>query len=578
MLYRSRLRHWILKYPDGTLFISVLPIALIMLGCWVFLRRFIMLDPDWHHDGILLKPALDVAKGNALFRDVFSQYGLLTTWLHALAIKASEPTLSSLRLFHGFIFSACGLAIYLLSRLLMPVPVAVGVVLFWLFLSPYPMMSFFLNSSSIALIFLLLGTLSLAYSELKLPQLTPAALVLAFLSGLFFSLAFWARQPVGITLASTGLAPLTLLILCRYREQRTYRIYQTFSYAAGGALGLLSGLLILTVTSSVEDWWTQSIIAARKFAELSPNGLTLDNVLYRLFPQPHHVHGSIPSNLWRWLPISVIAVLTGLVFRGVFKSEIRAKPRLLIVVSFVSIGSWIQYFPIPDIAHVFWAATPMLPLAAASIYLIFTKLKIKRHINILLTTTILATLLFPNMQPRWTAWNSIGQTDHLPLEILGGMRGSTEFFKKIKWRGTKESYLAQLDDLDQFIDAFQDIFPDKHLLTFTEDAFTPSVIPKNGPHPIFLWWPWLISLYPDHSETVGQFIHEKKPLIEIKVNQPGGWSWLEPMSEHRTRYKFSQYRPILYFTLGDHGQRAILADPTTIAELRGANIKVLNID
>lgn len=158
------------------------------------------------------------------------------------------------------------------------------------------------------------------------------------------------------------------------------------------------------------------------------------------------------------------------------------------------------------------------------------------------------------------------------------LHGSADFSEKIKWRVTKASYLAQLEDFDQFINAFQNIFPDKPLLTFTEDAFTPSVIPKHGPHPIFLWWPWLISLYPDHSETVGQFIHEKKPLIEIKVNQPGGWSWLDPISEHRIRYQFTDYHPILYFTLGDHGQRVILADPATISELRGASFEVLNIE
>ena len=47
---------------------------------------FAQMDPDWHHDGILFKPAIDVASGLSLFRDTFSQYGALTTYLHATAL------------------------------------------------------------------------------------------------------------------------------------------------------------------------------------------------------------------------------------------------------------------------------------------------------------------------------------------------------------------------------------------------------------------------------------------------------------------------------------------------------------
>ena len=47
---------------------------------------FAHLDPDWHHDGILFKPAVDVASGKSLFRETFTQYGALTTYLQGAAV------------------------------------------------------------------------------------------------------------------------------------------------------------------------------------------------------------------------------------------------------------------------------------------------------------------------------------------------------------------------------------------------------------------------------------------------------------------------------------------------------------
>lgn len=549
----------------STLVTQAMPVAVVIIVCWVFLRKFLDLDPDWHHDGILLKPALDVAAGDTLFRDVFSQYGLLTTWLHALTLKIAEPTLLSLRLFQAVIFTSCGLLIYLITRLMAPSLVAIGVVVFWLLLSPYPLMSFFLSSSSIALFLVLLGILGLAYSESRIHTKIRKALLFAFLSGFFFALAFWARQPVGITLASSGAATIVLWSLSKTAQERRHRLYQIVAFTSGGAACLVFGLLFLVGTSSIHDWWIQSILAAQRFAELSPNGFTLDNVIYRLFPQPQHVYGSIPTELWRFLPIWMLLVCGAVFLVSVFQSRVRLTQRLLLVVSFASIGSWTQYFPIPDIGHVFWASTPMLPLAVVSLYLILDNFRSKRVFNSFMTLVVVTTLLLPNMSHRLDAWFSIKKIEALPLTVLGEMYGSDRFFETLNWAGTNSAYLAQLHRFDTLIQKLHSAFPEKVLLTFTEDAFTPSLIPGGGPHPIFLWWPWLVSLYPGHDDKVGSFIVEKRPFIEIKTNQSGGWSWIDSMSEHRVRYGFSNYRPLLRFTLGEHGERIILADPETIS-------------
>ena len=52
---------------------------------------------DHHHDGLVLKTSMDVASGSVLFRDTFTQYGPLTTYLQAGALKLFVATLPVLR-------------------------------------------------------------------------------------------------------------------------------------------------------------------------------------------------------------------------------------------------------------------------------------------------------------------------------------------------------------------------------------------------------------------------------------------------------------------------------------------------
>ena len=58
---------------------------------------FARIGVDLHHDGIMLKPALDVLSGQVLFRDTFMQYGALTCYLQVLALWI-YPSLLSIKL------------------------------------------------------------------------------------------------------------------------------------------------------------------------------------------------------------------------------------------------------------------------------------------------------------------------------------------------------------------------------------------------------------------------------------------------------------------------------------------------
>ena len=58
---------------------------------------FSRLGVDPHHDGMVMQPALVVADGGVVHKDVFEQYGAITPWLHALAVNIFGRTLVVVR-------------------------------------------------------------------------------------------------------------------------------------------------------------------------------------------------------------------------------------------------------------------------------------------------------------------------------------------------------------------------------------------------------------------------------------------------------------------------------------------------
>src|SRR5258708_16448162 len=77
------------------------------------------LGVDQHHDGIMLKPALDVLSGQVMFRDTFTQYGALTTYLQEVALSI-PTTLLVMRLMTVMAYGAALLFLSSSSPLILP--------------------------------------------------------------------------------------------------------------------------------------------------------------------------------------------------------------------------------------------------------------------------------------------------------------------------------------------------------------------------------------------------------------------------------------------------------------------------
>ena len=91
------------------------PLLILMLGIIYFLS-FARLDPEPHHDGVLLAAAIGVSEGKIPNKEVFTQYGPVTPLFQGLWLRFTEPSLLSLRIFTALLLAICGLVLFLILK------------------------------------------------------------------------------------------------------------------------------------------------------------------------------------------------------------------------------------------------------------------------------------------------------------------------------------------------------------------------------------------------------------------------------------------------------------------------------
>jgi 4-amino-4-deoxy-L-arabinose transferase-like glycosyltransferase len=98
----------------------LIQILIVFLFTLAVASLFLTLDADPHHDGIMLKPAVDVANGEILFKQMFTQYGALVTFLQALALGIFGKYLIVIRLLTAFFYAIIATVIWMIWSRLIP--------------------------------------------------------------------------------------------------------------------------------------------------------------------------------------------------------------------------------------------------------------------------------------------------------------------------------------------------------------------------------------------------------------------------------------------------------------------------
>ena len=518
---------------------------------------FARMDPDWHHDGILFKPAVDVASGLSLFRDTFSQYGALTTYLQAAALKIFGKHLVVIRYESVLFLGLIGIVFFAIFRRLVPDLVAVLSVVVWLFMAPYFVMTFLPWSSIFSLFFMTLGCYFLLQTDGS--KTTRTEYLYCFVSGLSLGACFWTRQPTGIVFVALFSFFLLSLLNSRIVVSRT--IYQGLSYVAGFIIFNTIAFGWLLVDGSLVDWWKQSIVGAASFAEEFSGSITIGTVLRYLLPLPDSIFASNGSFIWLILPLVNILILVLTIISLLLNRELNSKTHTLLIVSILGLGSWHQYYPQLSIFQCYWAASPMIGLTTCSIYLLVKSFKVNHLASTVATILVTITLFGTDVSYRLSKAVNIYPVTSTNIPTLEGMLISNRFSQKNRYDKGLDSYLLELEQLGTTLIRVKEMNPNIAMVSITTDAYLPTIFSSRNGHKITVWWYWAIQSYPDYNDKMAKFIRATRPLIEIK-KKPWGWAkydWADPLSSIRLEYGIHDYEVLIQTDYSDSGTVQILA-------------------
>ena len=531
-------------------------VALAAVSFCLFLP-FASLGIDMHHDGIMMKPALDVASGQMLHRDTFTQYGPLTTLMQALLLKIFGSELLVLRVATVAMDSLSLGLMFLCWRRLMCLELCLASAFLWCCLPYfYRIWWHVLPWSSSASLFFQSSCLCLMSHALAVRRASTAIKLISG-AGLCASATFLCRQPVGALLSVSG-AVVPLILQSRFHTSREGRLQNglhfTFGnrfllgYVAGGVTPALIILAWLASNQALDDWYEQNILWPREFAKSFLSSGNLYNCFFTAAILPVAVLLALTVSLIKsvrkqrslCLLLSALAggswILLATRKPYLISLEILLKLIPLTTVGFVYLlaakrqwhilawafqrglllpvlASWAQYYPVPCIRHMFWGATPIIGLF---MFLLSRFVPVRSGvlaISVVVMATPLAWQRFQEGQVHLrntVASNTFGT----PLD---GMRPYSE-----KIRGRASWYVSFEKDVEWFTTLraeLQEHYRNVPVLLAGNDAMLTLLTEnRENPGPYFVSWKELAAFGDENAKS--RFIDNRRPLIIIQAD-PG---------------------------------------------------------
>lgn len=326
-------------------------IAGVLMVAWL---PFARIGVDMHHDGIMLKPALDVLDGQVLFRDTFSQYGPLTTLIQSAGLWVS-PSLHTLKVMSVaanvmslfFLYAAWREVI---SRWLAAAGVLLAVAFVPFFHQDWPVMPW---SSDYAMLFQSITLYAL------LRALGEGGWRHGVLTGVGAAATFWCRQPVGLTLAVAVVVSLGAAVASGWRAPVHRKTAEAWlGLAAGGIVTSAVMLGGMALNGALPYWWEQNIVWPSRWADPSLRGL---NIFTGQFARQTLRIEGLPVLLAGLFLVSAPWLAARVCGRSMAPRFFAAYWMVLLVAGWLAWDYWAGWFVIPGAG---W--TILLPVSVAS--------------------------------------------------------------------------------------------------------------------------------------------------------------------------------------------------------------------
>jgi hypothetical protein len=473
---------------------------LLFLLTFIVAGYFSRIGVDPHHDGIMLKPAFDVARGSMLFRDTFTQYGALATLLQAGALLLFGKYLVTIQLLTAFFYGLIAALLYVIYRRIIPAFLSALSVLLWIFMAPYFLALFIPWASVYALFFQLLGT----YFIIKYEERANAWYL--FWTGVLTSAIFFTRQPGGVFMLAAVYAYLFCTFITKNHPLRKF-IHALYLYTCGVALTTSCFLIWITANGAFRDFWLQSIQFAYNFGANRPTA-TLYGVISELFPSDKSMGFKSIGLLWSVFPIVTILVGVASLITLMWKRNIKQAKTVLIIAA-IGLSAWNQYYPLNDERHIYWGGTQMFGLLTFTLYTVsgYVLSFVPRHrrkLTIVLTCIALAYCFGPYITLRINDAVEKLRTPYVTVsspDILRGMlmpAGDAQFY----------SFAASI------ITTYFQNNPHGNVVNLSRDALYGAFDPRiRNVSPLTVNWWELYGIYPDFYAHIESYIQANKPLV-----------------------------------------------------------------
>ncbi len=518
-----------------------MPLFIVFIVSLGVASLFAVIGVDAHHDGIMLKPAIDLANGKMLYRDSFSMYAPGTTLLQALAVKVFGEYLITIRLLTAFFYALIACVLYLSwMRLLPKRSLAVLSCLIWLILSQfllkYEVLILFPWPTVYATFWVVLTIYLLILQQEK------NRLAHWFLIGMATSLTFWFKQNYGGTLLCSVLFYL-ILDAALFKKEIARGLKKLGIFLSGYCLVLFSFVIWLYSGNALHAYWMQAIKWPMAFArEHGTNTFAGYEILVCMFRQG--MKDPFGSFLFTLFPMITLWFFARTVVTYFRHKALNTRDNYMIILTVTALFNWANYYPVDAAFDMHMASAPMVGLFVLSIYeisvdcisglncmhvyniavSIFRMLiedlnKILSYLtfNVLspkpqkisrgavIFVAILSVLLIRNVSRRIKGSIDKIEQNHFQIEsvpVLSGMlmeKADFNFYGKIAAL-VKKHFAA---------------YPDSNIVNLTASALFTDFKKRNYPDlPMYVYWRWLnYYLYPDYNDKLLVELRNNKDLV-----------------------------------------------------------------
>ncbi len=475
----------------------------LAIAALLFFGSFAIIGMDPHHDGVMLIPALRVAGGAAVFRDVYCQYGLLTPLLQGAAVALFGPELVVIRLLTAVFYAGSAVLLDLVWRRFLTVPGRVAMFVMFFGLAPELLVTFHPWSSVYALFFMLLGL------QFQLMYCERGCRILLAVAGGAAALAFLSRHPCGAAAAVAAVAALAWRAAASGPEGNRWRFWwkETLTYSAGFAVPVLAAAIYISITGGWRDFFIQCLSFVGRFAWERGGGGDWPQIAETMLPFITTM--GIYDVFFGILPLVTVGLLLAVVWGCRSDRNRAAAATGWVTVLLLGAASWHQYYPVPCVRHLYWAAVPMLGAYVA----LGEKLFRSRRQPGWRRWFLLFLLVVPPALGIWVRgyfWKAAGRMPWRMNTVpeLPGLRGM---------RLNREEG-GVIEILEQ---AGRDpVAAGRGVFNFTSDPLFSVLLPESAlHHPMFMRM-LNIQAYADYDQAALRFIYEHRPLVLADADTP----------------------------------------------------------